>query len=74
LTIDHQAADYLPQVFGRNRGAMKQRWITVLCLLGAVASYAFGAMVGVIAFVAAGMFLESLFWFRVFRRRRSRKA
>jgi hypothetical protein len=53
---------------------MKQRWITVLCLLGAVASYAFGAMVGVIAFIAAGMFLESLFWFRVFRRRRSRKA
>lgn len=48
----------------------KHRLITPLCLLGAVICYFAGLVVGAMALIAAGMLLESLFWFRLFRRPR----
>lgn len=48
---------------------MRRHGLTLACLIGAVLCYLLGAAEGVIAFVITGLILESLFWFRLFRRR-----
>jgi hypothetical protein len=49
---------------------MKARLLTVSCLVAALALYALGWGPSANLFVALGLFAESLFWFRLFRRRR----
>jgi hypothetical protein len=46
--------------------------ITVLCLLAAVACYAFGAPAGGALFLVLGMAFEGIFWLSVLRRHKAK--
>jgi hypothetical protein len=49
---------------------MKRHLVTVAFLMAALFCYAVGSNFGVIAFVAAGLVLEVVFWSRLIHRRR----
>ena len=50
--------------------AMKYHLTTVVFLIAAVLWYVAGSNFGVIVFAAVGLVLESVFWFRLIKRRR----
>ena len=50
---------------------MKHHLVTALFLIAAVVRYAAGMNAGMVGFAAAGLVLESVFWFRLIRRRRA---
>ena len=49
---------------------MKQHLIRLGFLLGALACWVGGSFTGMLVFGAVGLLFESVFWFRLFRRRR----
>jgi hypothetical protein len=50
---------------------MKYHLITAAFLLAAVLCYATGLAPGMLVFVAGGLLFESVFWFRLLKRRRA---
>jgi hypothetical protein len=48
---------------------MKHHLLTAVSLVGAIACYSASFDAGMLAFAAAGLVFESVFWFRLFRRR-----
>jgi hypothetical protein len=48
---------------------MKYHLLTAAFLIAAVLCYVVGSNAGLIVFAAIGLVLESVFWFRLFRRR-----
>jgi len=43
--------------------------VTLLCLVAAVASYIVGSTSGAVVFLALGVLLEGVFWFRIIGRK-----
>jgi hypothetical protein len=50
---------------------MKHHLLTAAFLIAAVLCYAAGLRPGALAFAAGGLVLESVFWFRLLKRRRA---
>jgi hypothetical protein len=50
---------------------VKHHLLTAAFLVGAIACYAASFNAGMIAFAATGLVFESVFWFRLFKRRTS---
>jgi hypothetical protein len=53
---------------------MKHHLVTFVCLMAAVLCYVAGSTSGMLVLVAAGLVLESVFWFRIVRHRSGRTA
>ena len=49
---------------------MKHHLVTAALLIAAIGCYAAGIAAGLLVFAAAALVLESVFWFRLFKRRR----
>lgn len=64
------AAQLSRWAFGIEGSTMKYHLLTAAFLIAAVLCYVVGLNSGVIVFAAAGLVLESVFWFRLFKRRR----
>jgi hypothetical protein len=50
---------------------MKHHLITAALLIAAILCYVAGLNSGILVFVAAALVLESVFWFRLLKRRRA---